>query len=112
MMKKSTVIVLFFICILFNTIGFKYTFAATNTFTQGIYKLSDLNPSKNNIYYFSNISSNEKIYFVILDENQDVVHAIRLLPKSERHVSAPILPEYRIIILGKGQVYITPTEFK
>jgi hypothetical protein len=112
MMKKLTVIFLVFICILLNTTGIKHTFAATNTFSQGIYKLSDLNPSKNNIYYFSNISSKEKVFFVILDENQDVVHAIRLLPKSERHVSAPILPDYRIIVLGKGQVYITPTEFK
>ena len=110
-MKKPIVIFMIFICLTFNIIGLKSAFAATNIFTQGIYKVSDLIPSKSTLYSFSNISSKEKIYFIILDENQDVVHAIRLLPKSEKHISAPILQDYRIIVLGKGDLFITPTEF-
>jgi len=111
-MKKFTVLFLIFLCLTFNTIGLKPAFATTNTFTQGIYKLSDFNPSKSNTYYFSNISSTDKIYFMILDENQVIVHAIRLLPKSEEHITVPILPSYRVIILGKGEVYFTPKESK
>ena len=109
-MKKFTAILLIFLCLTINTRGVMVAFASTNTFTQGIYKLSDFNPSKNNIYIFSNISSTEKVYFMILDENQVIVHAIRLLPNSEGHITVPILPSYRVIILGKGEVYVTPQE--
>ena len=109
-MKKFTAILLIFLCLTFNTRGAMVTFASTNIFTQGIYKLSDFNPSKKNIYIFSNISSTEKAYFMILDENQVIVHAIRLLPNSEKHITVPILPSYRVIVLGKGEVYVTPEE--
>ena len=85
-------------------------FASTNTFTQGIYKSSDLIPSKSNTYSFSNISSTDGAYLIILDENQVINHAIRLEPNSEKHVTVPILPKYRVIILGKGELYFTPME--
>jgi len=49
---------------------------------------------------------------IILDENQAIIHAIRLLPKSEQHTTVPILPNYRVIILGKGEAYFTPKEPK
>lgn len=39
-MKKITVFFLIFLCLTNNIIGIKSAFAATNTFTQGIYKLS------------------------------------------------------------------------
>ena len=55
-MKKFTALFLIFLCLTLNVIGLKPAFAITNTFTQGIYKLSDFNPSKSNIYFFSNIS--------------------------------------------------------
>ena len=45
---------------------------------------------------------------IILDENQVIIHSIRLLPNSEKHITVPILPNYRIVILGKGEVYFTP----
>ena len=109
-MKKFTAILLIFLSFTFNTRGVMVAFASTNIFTQGIYTLSDLNPSKKNIYIFSNISETEKVYFMILDENQVIVHAIRLLPKSEKHITVPILPSYKVIVLGEGKVYATPEE--
>ncbi|WP_315079922.1 hypothetical protein [uncultured Clostridium sp.] len=111
-MKRFTVLFLIFLCVTFNVIGLKPAFAIGNTFTQGIYQLSDFNPSKNNTYFFSNISSTNTIYFIVLDENQVILHAIRLTPDSEEHITVPILPNYRVVILGKGEVYITPEESK
>lgn len=111
-MKKFTALFLIFLCLTFNVIGVKPAFAAPNTFTQGIYTLSDFNPSKSNTYRFSNISSTDKSYLIILDENQVVLQTIRLLPKSEEHVTVPILPNYRVIMLGKGEVYFTPKDAK
>jgi hypothetical protein len=111
-MKKCTALFLIFLCLTFNVIGLKPAFAAANTFTQGIYKLSDFNPSKSNTYRFSNISKTNKIYLIILDENQVILHSIRLLPDSEEHITVPILPNYRVIMLGKGELYFTPKEAK
>jgi len=51
-MKRFTVLFAIFLCLTFNVIRLKPAFATTNTFTQGIYKLSDFNPSKSNIYFF------------------------------------------------------------
>ena len=109
-MKRIIVLFLIFFSLTFNIIGLKTTFAITNTFTQGIYKSSDLIPSKSNTYSFSNISSTDGAYLIILDENQVINHAIRLLPNSETHITVPILPDYRVVILGKGEVYFAPKE--
>jgi len=109
-MKKFTVLFLIFLCLTFIGIRLKPAFAATNTFTEGIYKLSDFNPSKNDIYSFSNVSSTDNISIIITDENRTILQAIRLLPNSEKHNTIPILPSYRIILLGKGEIYINPLE--
>ena len=107
-MKRFTVLFLIFLCLTFIVIGLKPAFATTNTFTQGIYKLSDFNPSKSNIYFFSNVSIKDNMYMIILDENQDIIHSIRLLPNSEQHITVPILPNYRVILIGKGEMYFNP----
>ena len=103
-MKRFTVLFLICLCLTFILIGLKPAFATTNTFTEGIYKLSDLNPSKNGVYFFSNVSSTDNIYMIIMDENQTIHHSI-LLPNSEQHITVPILPNYRVILLGKGEMY-------
>jgi len=41
---------------------------------------------------------------IIMDENQTIHHSI-LLPNSEQHITVPILPNYRVILLGKGEMY-------
>lgn len=109
-MKRIITLFLIFFSLTFNMIQLKSVFAITNTFTQGIYKPSDLMPSKRNVYYFSNISSNDGSYMIILDENQIVNQTIRLEPNSGKYVTIPILPNYRVIILGKGELYFTPME--
>ncbi len=107
-MKRLTVLFLIFLSVTFNIIGLKSVFAITNTFTQGIYKSSVLIPSKSNTYVFSNIFLTDGVFLIILDENQVINHAIRLQPNSEKHITVPILSNYRILILGKGELYFTP----
>ena len=111
-MKKFTVLSLIFLCLIFNVIGVKPVFAIGNTFKEGIYKVSDFNPSKNEIYLFSNVSPTDNIYMIIMDENQTIHHSILLLPNSEKHITVPILPNYRVILLGKGEMYFYPQEPK
>ena len=110
-MKRFTVL-LIFSCLTFIVMGLKPAFAITNTFTEGIYKVSDFIPSKNGVYLFSNVSSTDNIYMMIMDENLTIRHSILLLPNSEKHVTVPILPNYRVILLGKGEMYFYPQEPK
>lgn len=109
-MKRLTVLFLIFLSVTLNMIGWKSVFAITNTFTQGIYKSSDLIPSKSNAYVFSNISSTDGVFLIILDENQVINQAIRLQPNSQKHVTVSILPDYRVVIIGNGEVYFEPNE--
>lgn len=107
-MKKVTVIFLIFLCLSFNLIRLKPVFAIGNTFTQGIYKLSDFNISDTGIFTIQNISTTEGMYLYILDENQVVMESIRLIPSIQKLDTVPIKPGYVILIIGKGEVYFTP----
>ncbi|MEG0672190.1 hypothetical protein [Clostridium sp.] len=111
-MKKFTGLFLIFLCLTFIAIGLKPAFAATNKFKEGVYKLSDFIPSKNNIYMFSNISSTYKIQMIIVDEDQTILQSIILSPNSGKHITLPILTNYTVTFLGKGEVYFYPAEPK
>jgi len=111
-MKRFHGLFLICLCVTFIVIGLKPAFAITNTFTEGIYKVSDFIPSKNGIYMFSNVSATDNMYMIIMDENKTIHHSILLLPNSEKHITVPILPDYRIILIGKGEMYFYPQEPK
>lgn len=110
-MKKFIVLFSIFLCLTFIGIKSKPAFAVTtNNLTEGIYKLSDFNPSKNGIYSVSNTSRVDSITIIITNENQAILQVIRLSPESEKHNTVPILPEYRVVLLGKGEVFVNPVE--
>jgi hypothetical protein len=111
-MKKFTVLFLIFICLTFTIIGLKPAFpvSTTNIFTQGIYKLSDFNRSKNGVYSVSNVSTTDNMSIIITDVEQNILQAIRLKPNSEKHNTIPINPNDTVILLGKGAVYINALE--
>ena len=111
-MKRFTVLFLIFLCLTFIVIGLNPAFAATNTYKEGIYNVSDFNPSKNGTYFFSNVSPTDDIYMIIMDENKTIHQSILLPPNSEKHVTVPILPNYRVILIGKGEMYFYPQEPK
>ncbi len=107
-MKKFIVSFLVFLCFTFIAIELKPAFAISNVFKEGIYKVSDFNPSKDGIYEFSNVSQTDTIFMIIMDENNTVHHTILLQPNSEKHITVPILPSYRVVLLGKGEMYFYP----
>lgn len=111
-MKRVTVLLLIYLCLTFTVIGLKPAFAVaiTNTFTEGIYTLSNFNPSKNSIYSVSNVSPTDSMSIIITDEEHNIIQAIRLKPNSEKHNTVPILPNHKIVLLGKGAVFFNPLE--
>jgi hypothetical protein len=84
------------------------TFAA-NTFSEGIYKVSDFNVSPKNLYSVQNISSIDTVYVIIFDITQLQIQSIRLIPNSYKYNLVPLKPGYRVVVIGKGEVYLDTT---
>lgn len=104
-MKKFNILFLILICLSFNIFNASPAFAA-NVFKEGVYKLSDFNFSKDNIYNIENTSSTGSVFVAIFDENQVVLQTIKLGPKSGKYNLLPLNPTDRIMIVGDGDVFI------
>jgi len=107
-MKKFTTLFLIFLFLSLNTIGLKSAFAVSETFKEGIYKLSDFNVSPNNIYTVSNISKTSSVHVFIFDKDYTPVQNIKLAPYSLNIDTVPMMPEYLLVVTGNGEVTITP----
>ena len=107
-MKKFTIVFLILVCLLFNMIMIIPAFAA-NVFKEGIYKSADFNFSSENTYTVQNISSSDSVYIIIFDINQLQMQSIRLTPKSASYNLVPLKPSYRVVVVGKGEVFIDKT---
>ena len=55
----------------------------SNTFKEGVYKVSDFNFSEYNLHYIQNISEKSSLLLQIYDKDQIAQQAIRLPPKSQ-----------------------------
>lgn len=109
-MKKFIILFLIFLCLSFSIIESKSAFAVANTFTQGIYKVSDFGKSKNHIYTIENMRPQDNIYVIILDENLNVIEGVLLLPELPKINTIPVQDNFKVIIIGKGEVNISPKE--
>lgn len=105
-MKKFTILLLILVCLLFNIIMITPAFAA-NIFKEGVYKAADFNFSPENLYSVQNVSESDNVYVLLFDENQLGIQSIRLLPNSGKYNLLPLKPDYRIVIVGKGDVFIS-----
>lgn len=104
-MKKNAIVILVLLCLLFNYISLIPTFAATS-FKEGVYQLSNLNVTPKNRYTIQNVSPDSSVYMSLFDEDQRQIQSIHLSPKSENYSLIPLEPNYRIVIVGKGEVII------
>lgn len=104
-MKKTSTMLLILMTLVFSTFIVTPAFAS-NTFKEGVYKAADFNFSANETYIIQNISSTYSVYITLYDENQLILQSIRLEPNSDKYNLIPLKPEYRIIIVGNGEVFI------
>lgn len=103
-MKKFTVLFLIIVCFSFSMA--RETLAA-NTFKEGVYKLSDFNITSANVFSVQNISESHTVFVQVFDDNQLVIQSIRLNPKSSKYALLPLNPNYRIVFIGNGEVYVS-----
>ncbi len=102
---KKFIISLILLFLSFNIFLSISAFAIAN-FKEGIYQLSNFNFSPNNRYTIQNISPTQSVYILLFDENQLQLQSIRLRPNSESYSLLPLQPNYRIIVVGNGEVII------
>lgn len=81
--------------------------SATNIFDEGVYKASDFNFSLENKYTIQNISKKNTVFIQVFDENQNLLQSIHLSTNSEKYNLLPLKADYRIVIVGNGDIYIS-----
>ena len=105
-MKKFTALFLILLCLSFNII-IVTPVAAANVFKEGFYKVSDFNFSPNNTYNIQNISSDNGMYVLVFDNDQNLQQSIRLEPKSSKYKLVQLKSDHSIVIVGGGEVSIS-----
>lgn len=81
--------------------------AEPKTIKQGIYSLDNLNLSPDAQYTVQNNSFNERAYILIFDSKPNFLQAMRLRPQSKKYKLIPIQADYKILIVGEGEVTIS-----
>jgi hypothetical protein len=101
-MKKFTIFLITIICLSSSIPAF-----AATLLKEGVYKPAYFNYSSNTIYNVQNVSPNTSVYFAVFDENQVVLQALKLEPQSTIFNIPPLKPNYRIAVIGNGEVTIS-----
>ncbi|MEG1257198.1 hypothetical protein [Clostridium sp.] len=104
-MKKLTITLAIILCLAFNMIGTIPAYAV-NVFKEGVYKATDFNISPNDTYNVQNVSYTDSVFVNIFDEDLVIIQSIRLGPNSLSYNLLPLKPNYRIVIIGNGEVFI------
>ena len=107
-MKKCTILFLIFLCLFFNVIGLKVAFAVDATFKEGIYTVANFDASPSNAYIIKNVSKTNSIRILIFDQYNNDIQTIKLEPVSIENDVITIRPNYIIVLVGNGEVMITP----
>lgn len=102
-MRKFALIISVFLLMSFklNTV---YTIAKTEeTFSEGIYTLTDLKLMANVPYKVRNVSGG-KAFIGIFNDDLVLEQSIRFEPTSLQYVLNPMDYNYKIVIIGTGQL--------
>ncbi len=105
-MKKFTVLFFILVFLSFNIIRATTVYAAT-TFKEGVHSVTDFDFLSSNVYTIQNTSINNSVYVFIFDKNQVVQQTLRLKPQSSKYNLLPLEPDYKIVVIGNGEVSIS-----
>ena len=81
--------------------------ASSQTLTKGFYKVKNLQLSPDTPYTVQNASFNERIYIIIFDSQATPLQGVRLKPQSKKFNLIPLKPDYKVVIIGDGEVLIS-----
>jgi len=103
-MKKFIVILLILVTTILGTPITTYAYSR-NMYKEGFYEISDFNPSKDGSYHVENMSS-YSVCVIVFNENNINTQVLYLEPKSSRHYLVSLKSEYKIVIVGDGEIHI------
>ncbi|EKQ51580.1 MULTISPECIES: hypothetical protein [unclassified Clostridium] len=107
-MKKFIAIFSIFLFLSFNINIITAVAESTKTFSQGFYRIKDLNLMPNTSYNIQNISSTTPVFVIVFNSNQQIQQSIRLEINSIKYPLAPLQFDYTIVVIGNGEVAFTP----
>jgi hypothetical protein len=105
-MKKFILALSFFLFLLFN-INIIPSMGVSRIVKKGFYTLDDLKLSPNSNYTVQNNSFNERAYILVFDSEQNFIQALRLRPQSLKYDLIPLQKDYKIVVVGNGEVLIS-----
>lgn len=107
-MKKLALIfsIFLFLSCNINTVTSFAQLTTTPSFSEGFYTITDLKLAPNAAYKIQNISPN-KVFVIVFDDDQKIQQSIRLEPNSPKYSIKPLQFNYKVVILGNGQVTFT-----
>lgn len=109
-MRKFTILFIVSLFLSFNVFTIA-SLAETNILKEGLYIVNNLKFSPNEIYTIENDSFSDRVQVIIFDENQTIIQSLRLRPQAPKYELQPLQPDYRIAIIGDGEVVISKKAF-
>lgn len=79
----------------------------SNILKQCVYEANAFIQALDGITTVQNISKDNSIYFVLLDEKGTVIQAIKMETNSAKYTLHTLEPNYKIIIVGKGSAFFS-----
>jgi hypothetical protein len=108
-MKRSFTLILLCLFFCFTTVT---TLAqpTSNLIKEGIYSISSLNLELDKIYAIQNTSDTKIAFVFLMDDHDELLQFIKLLPKSAKQRLLPMKPQYKLIITGDTEVFVSKPE--
>jgi len=102
-MRKFAFIASIFLLISFNFNTVSPVAETRQTFSEGIYSINDLKLLANVPYKVQNVSGG-KAFIIILNNDLILEQSIRFEPNSLQYLLNPMQYDYKIVIVGSGQL--------
>ena len=105
-MKKFIAIFSIFLFLSFSMNTINVIAQPTQTFSEGFYTVGTLKLVPNVSYNIRNVSPSS-VLMIIVDGNQVIQQTLRFESNSKQYVMIPLQFDYKIIIIGNGQLSFT-----
>lgn len=102
-----------FISIILISIFFNFNIAkadpqiSSNILKEGIYNVNNIINTLGNVKSVQNVSPDESIYLILLDENETVLQTIKMKPESQKYTLNDLEKNNKLILIGDGVAFLS-----
>jgi len=106
-MKKIISVLMICLSLNFNALKDENPQITSNILKEDVYSVKDIVEGLGDVRYIQNISSENSLYFILLDENRVVIEAIKMKPNSRKFGLIEFQPNYKLVLLGDGEAFLS-----